>query len=210
MTHFLNAHLALRCEKEILMFPKFAPLRYMEARSRLNGGTGYGCHVQINQLLTAQKVEPRPFLEKLAEADWQILYLKRLDIVRQSISTILATHRRQWVAYSSDEIDIQPIVILPDELHQWLCRRIDHLQQEAEALCNIPHLPIIYEHDLRDAANHQATMDRVFDFLSLPRTNVVAETKRLSKDTPQDSIANYAELMDSIRNTEFAQYTDLC
>jgi len=209
LTHFLNSHPEIACEKEILMFPKYAPQRYMTARSRLSGGKVYGCHVQVNQLLTAQKADVKEFLSELVDEGWQIIYLRRADIVRQSISTILATRRRQWYTYDLTEIDTRPQIIEPNELHRWLQRRIDHHKIERDALHDLSHLSLTYEDDLRDAVNHQATMDRVFNFLDLPTIPVIAETKRLSGEL-RDTIANYEELMAAICNTPIASYTNLC
>jgi hypothetical protein len=210
MTHFLNDHPAIQCDKEILMSRKLAPLRYMAARSRLCGGKVYGCHVQINQLLAAQRVEPRAFLRQVAEEGWRILYLKREDIVRQSISTIIATRRRQWYVYDLETLDRQPISIPPAELMAWLERRVVHYRLEAECLQALPHLTISYESDLRDAATHQATMDRVFGYLGLPTLPVRAQTRRLSDDCLRDSVANFDDLLGVIRRSGYARYTDLC
>jgi len=191
------------------MFRKFAPYRYLAARSRLNGGNVYSCHVQVNQLLTAQRVNVRDFLARAVADNWRILYMTRQDIVRQSISTILAKRRRQWYVYDSQELDMQPQVIKWEELQPWLQRRVDHAKIEMEALDGLPHLTVTYEHDLRDAPNHQSTMDRVFAYLDLPTIHVQAETKRLSGDLP-DTVANYDELMAAVCHSSFALYTDLC
>lgn len=210
MTHFLNAHPAVRCEKEILMFPKYAPIHYLSARSQLSAKAVYGCHVQINQLLTAQNLDPKKFLARLSAKNWRILYLKRQDIIRQSISTILATQRQQWYTYNLKELDNRPLTIDPNDLHQWLKRRLNHAQLESEALRNVPHLTVTYESDLREATNHQPTMNRIFDYLELPKITVKAQTQRLSSDSFREAISNYDALINSIRNTPFAQYTDLC
>lgn len=209
LTHLLNDHPAIHCEKEILMFRKVAPLRYMAARSRLCGGKVYGCHIQINQLLTAQHLNPRHFLQQLTAAGWQIIYLKRNDIVRQSISTIIAAQRRLWYAYDLQEVDQQPIVVPPAELLGWLARRVAHNKLEAACLAKLPHLALTYESDLRDAQNHQATMDRVFAFLGLPTLPVQAQTKRLSKRGLHSLVANYDELLHTIHHNGYAPHTDL-
>lgn len=208
ITHFLNAHPAVCCDKEILMTPKVAPFWYMTACSRLSGGKVYGCHVQVNQLLTAQKVDVTRFLRRAAAAHWQILYMTRQDIVRQSISTILADRRQQWYSYDK-QTNLVPQRIELAELHRWLQRRIDHTAIEQAALRDLPHLTLVYERDLLDAAHHQATMDRVFSYIGVPTMPVVAQTERLSGDL-RATIANYDELIASLRGTPFAEYTDLC
>lgn len=208
LTHFLNAHPAVCCDKEILMFPKVAPFHYMTARSRLSRGKVYGCHVQVNQLLTAQKVDVATFLQRAAAAHWSILYMTRQDIVRQSISTILASRRQQWYRYDKSSKQ-EPQTIDPAELQRWLRRRIEHTAIEHAALCGLPHLPLVYERDLLDAVCHQATMDRVFNYIGIPSIPVAAQTQRLSDDMRTD-VANYDELIASLRGTPFIEYTDLC
>lgn len=210
MTHFLNAHPAIYCEKEILMYAKRAPLCYMGARSRRSHGKVYGCHVQINQLLTAQHREPQRFLAQASAQGWRILYMTRRDIVRQSISTILATRRRQWYAYDRQTVDMQPQTIAWTELEPWLQRRIDHAHLEKAALQQLSHLSITYEDDLQDTSHHQATMDRVFAYLDLPTVLVTAQTERLSRDDLRDTVANYEELIAHVGRSPFASYTDLC
>jgi LPS sulfotransferase NodH len=162
----------------------------------------------VTQFLTAQKVDVAKFLQRAAAAQWHILYMTRQDIVRQSISTILATRRRQWYSYDKPQ-NHAPQTIDPAELHQWLQRRVDHTAIEQAALRDLPHLPLVYERDLLDAVHHQATMDRVFTYIGVPTIPVVAQTQRMSDDL-RATIANYDELIASLRGTPFIEYTDLC
>lgn len=210
MYHFLNAHPAIACEKEILMSRKWFPTNYVQKRSQLVGGKIYGCHVQINQLLHTQSIQPASFLMQLNTLGWKIIYMRRKDIVRQSISNLLANHRQQWYSYDLKEVNAQPIQIDIPNLTAWLERRTNHNQIEAANLEQLPHLEVIYEEDLKDANKHQSTMDKVFDFLEVESISVVAKTKKLSNNNLRNVISNYDDLLSFLDNSGYSKYTDLC
>ena len=87
--------------------------------------------------------------------------------------------------------------------------RAANLGKEKIALRNIPHLTIIYEKDLLESENHQATLDRIFELLNIP--SVMVKTK-YSKTTPSklsDIVKNYEELKEVIGKTEFAKFLQL-
>ena len=208
--HLLNLHPDIYCEKEILMYKVQWPWCYLTGRSCKKTGKTYGCHIQIDQLLNTQQVDPDLFLRRLVEAGWRVIYLKRQDIVRQSISGLIAAERQQWYSYQQKTVPDRRFVINPDELLQWLQRRAEHYALEADILRDIPHLVLTYETDLLDAANHQPTMDRIFDYLGLTSVPVKASTTRLGSDRLADTVANYAEIVERLQGSPFANYHRPC
>jgi len=50
----------------------------------------YGFKVKIYQLTDDQKIDPHSFLTQLHNQEWKIIYLKRLNALRQSLSMLIA------------------------------------------------------------------------------------------------------------------------
>lgn len=84
--------------------------------------------------------------------------------------------------------------------------RAANLEKEKIALKNIPHLTIIYEKDLLESENHQATLDRIFDYINIHSVKVKTKYSKTTPSKLSDIVKNYDELKEVIRNTEFAKF----
>lgn len=204
----LNLHPQVYCEKEILMDKVRWPYLYTQGRSCRHPHNVYGCHVQINQLINTQGIAPKPYITQLVNTGWKIIYLRRDDIVRQSVSTMIAMQKREWIVKQGETLSPQKYYIDPKILLSWLQRRVDHAAQEISILEDVEHIILTYEVDLLSSATHQTTMDKVFSYLNLPVIDVEAPTQRLSGDRLADSVVNYQEIATTILNSKFAQYLE--
>lgn len=204
--HLLNQHPQIRAEKEILRLPVMAPLRYLDSRSRLRRSDVYGCHVQIAQLLAVQQVDPERFLTRLHERGWRIIYLRRRDWLRQSISTMIAGQRQEWFSYRERSLANERFHIEPDELLDWLDRRAEHTRREGEILASLPHLALTYEDDLLHESAHGRTLARVWRFLGVPRSPVAVSTRRMSPGDLGEIVRNYDEVVAAVAASRFAHF----
>jgi len=201
----LNQHPHLHFGKEVLQSPVFAPHRYVRGIAKAVSPALYGCHIQINQLINTQRLDPAGFLHKFASNGWKIIYLRRRDIVQQSISAILAVQRGIWVSRNPDAALQSPIVIDIPRVIARVKRRQLHLALEAEILASLDHLALTYEQYLQQPASHQQTADRIFDFLDVKSVPVTAATHPTTPNKLKCVIANYAPLMERI-SREFPDY----
>ena len=209
LTQMLNDHPQVLCDKEILMFPKVAPIRFLEARAKLIGEPTYGCHVQIKQICEAQRGDPRVFLRRLSDLGWKIIYLRREDIVRQSLSALLATRRQQWVVQKGGRVDTTPQFVDAGDLMRWLELRVARGDAERAALEGLPHLPLVYEHHLLNAESHRDALERVFTYLDVDPVPIEAQTRRLTETPIERQLSNYDELVEAVHKSPFAAFTDL-
>ena len=77
-----------------------------------------------------------------------------------------------------------------------IAERLAYAEEERAALEGIPHTRVIYEEDLEPAAAHQATANRVLDFLGLPHRPVSTPLRKINARPLREIIANYDELAD--------------
>ncbi|WAT18940.1 hypothetical protein OZN62_05040 [Aurantiacibacter sp. MUD11] len=196
----LNDHPETHFDKEILQQRVWLPVPYVLGCSSAAGDRVYGCHVQPNQLESVQNFATARFVDALAQRGWSIIHVTRRDIVRQSISAIVALQRRLWVSDPSEAVPQQMLTIDVDQVIARIHRRKEHLAIERSALSAHPHLSLVYEDDLEDAARHQATADRIFDFLGLERRKVSAGTQRLLSRDLREVIINYDDMIAQLRD----------
>jgi hypothetical protein len=95
-----------------------------------------------------------------------------------------------------------------DRLIELLDERAVRLKNEAEVLRDLPHVRVIYENDLLTGDHHQRTVDRLFDYLGVPRVQVETKLRRTSSDRLSDMIENYAQVSDVIGRTEYAEFLE--
>jgi len=202
----LNAHPQITCDKEILQPRRLAPYALVEGSSRRRGPV-YGFHVQIRQLLETQRLAPGEFLGRLHRAGWRIIYLRRRNFLRQSVSSLIARQRQLWHTTGPAETPGRMVIDL-DELMTWLDRRRDYLAQERAALQGLPHLSLVYEDDLLDAQQHQPTLDRVFGMLGVDAIPVAARVQRLGSDHLADTVENYAELVARVAVSPYREFLE--
>lgn len=202
----LNAHPQITCDKEILQPRRLAPDAFVEAASHRRSPV-YGFHVQIRQLLESQRLEPGAFLARLHGRGWRIIYLRRRNFLRQSVSTLIANQRQLWHTTDPAQRPGRTVVDL-DALMAWLDRRQDYQNRERAALQGLPHLPLVYEDDLLDAQQHQPALDRVFDFLGVDAIPVAARLQRLGSDRLADAVENYAELVARVAASPYREFLE--
>lgn len=200
----LNLHPEIHCDKEILSKKVFSPKLHVKGRCLRWPKVVYGFHVQIYQLMETQKIDPKKFLSNLHKNGWKIIYLRRLNILRQSVSVIIAQTRQKY--YDTSANPLKGIYIECDELIGWLERREINLMKEKEALDGLPHIRIVYEEDLLRAEKHQKTLDTIFDYLGISSVPVKTKLARISSDQMPDFIQNYEEVVCVISKTKYAKF----
>jgi len=205
----LNCHQSIQADKEVLQYPVVSPNRVLQGLSSKSAGDVYGCHIQIKQIRDTQGLSVEPFLTNLHQTGWKIIYLRRENYLRQSVSSMLAVQRRVWksrqdVSLGQTENTLHSIDC--DALLEWLHERDRNQKQEALALQKLPYLELVYERDLRCAEQHQTTAEKIFEYLGLEPVMVSSSLKRLGTDNLAEQIQNYDEMVAMLKSNGYAHF----
>ncbi|MEO0868734.1 MAG: hypothetical protein AAFY17_09855, partial [Cyanobacteria bacterium J06642_11] len=149
------------------------------------------------------------FLYQLTQSGFQILYLKRDNLLEHAISNIRARsfgfHRRKLMGKPCG----LKILVDPRLVVDWI-KKSECLQKyEASLLRNTPHLSLTYEKHLVNESDHQSTIDAICDYFSIPSQPVLSQYQKVSPRTLQDSVENYDELVDYLVSTPYIRYLPL-
>lgn len=208
----IGSHPNVYCESEIFNRNVAArltwPMRYLQARAALSPQPVYGCKMKIYQMTDDQAIEdPHQFLLDLHAEGWKVIHLVREDLFRKALSLVVAETRGQFLDRRQDSAGgVSSIRIDPARLVAAMRERRSADEAEQAALEGIPHVRVTYESDLLDAANHQATSDRVLAYLGLESAPVETRYVKTSRGRVSDYISNYTEMCEFLSQTEFASY----
>jgi hypothetical protein len=213
LTGMLDAHPQVHCELEIFrpfLYPRqyhvLSPHSLLKSRVLEVPGNVYGFNLKLYQLrhLLWRRIHPEPRAVRLHEDGWQFIFLSRKNLLRQAISNLIANDSIRWHRALGETRSTQRFHLEPARLLKQIAwfERVAVL--EAEAMDDIPHLRLFYESDFLDASTHQATLDRAFDYLDLPRIPVEASMQRVAPLRLGDNIENFSEIVEAIRGTPYA------
>jgi hypothetical protein len=205
LTDLMNCHPDLMCEGEILFPKRYIPYRYLVSRPYRFPQPTYGCKIKIDELLYTQKVDPTRFITSIYRLGWKIIFLRRDDILAQSISRILSVMTNKWHTFKYKDIRKGRYTINPEELIQQLEFRNKMKKEQENSLRFSQYTTLIYERDLLNTPNHQKTMDNIFNYLDL--TPVSVNTKYLKSTSTQlkDIIVNYEEIQNATIEAGFEE-----
>lgn len=208
----LNSHPDICCDTEIFnkneLFPKIKPLQWFYrqnpswlAQNKLRKST---CPVYGFKLFFFQVHHPAKFLEWLVKNDWKIIHVQRENIFRQSLSNIIALTTNHWHRRSEKSNPEKSIHVDPARLLRVLKNRSRWKLKEKNLLGNYDHITVNYERHLADKTMWQEAANEVFNYLGLPPAAVKTSLKPTYKKPYSEIIENYNELIESVKNSEFA------
>lgn len=218
LTDLLNSHPLINCDSEILLkfvkninqSPLF-PETYIKSQAIKSLSPFYGCNLkyyQLNKISLPLNICPENIIVNLYKSGWKIIYLKRENILKSSLSNLIAEKRGQW-NHTSDK-PFKKIKFFID--YEKLLKSIKYHQivmlEEKIIMEKIPHLPLIYEQDLLHSQQHQITGDKVYQYLSLKSHPVKSQYKKVSSNNLADDIENYQEIISKLQQSEYAKFID--
>lgn len=215
LTDLLNCHPEIYCDVEIFNFlyseskVKFPGLYIRSCSKRASSykKSTYGFKVKIAQLRHEHKYDKFDnILTDLQSNGWKFIHLKRMNFLRHKLSNIVATRTNIFHIKNSSSERPERIKIDCNELIEGIKYSEKVEQEEEESLRNIPHLKLIYENDILDNSKHQETADKVFNYLNLKSCIVKTEMKRIISENLQDSILNFDEVYNSLKDTEYSKF----
>ncbi|MDE0087570.1 MAG: hypothetical protein OXU23_17745 [Candidatus Poribacteria bacterium] len=211
LTSLLNSHPEITCDGEILARRVLNPLLYVTCKSRIQSASEvYGFKVKIYQLTRTQKLDDViGFFKRLIEDQWQVIYLKRENLLRHAISNMIAENTRLYHRFSDDQAFCKKkINVNYQQLLIRMEKRERFQEAELEVLEHIHYIPLIYERNLVDADAQQETVDMLCDLIEISRCPVQTNLVRINRGTLSNIVCNYHEIRTKIEQTRFAQFLD--
>lgn len=207
LARLLNCHPDMCCDGEILLHADHAVAAQRVVagvQNCANGGYGF-----VFRLAHVQRgVQPFSyyFVTEYASKGWQLIYLKRQNLLRQAVSMMIGMERSKWHFETAPtkrryHIDCQTLLNTIRYL-QLSNIAYDHLA----ATYNPLHLT--YETDLLPKPRHQQTANRCFAHLNLPAAPVHSSLVRASTERLADSIQNYDEVVASVLAQGYGKHLD--
>ena len=210
----IDSHPSIHCEGEILALSegyitnrfvlklcRRIPVPYIYFRKSLSQNEIYGF-----TLFTYHTPHIKQCLYSLSRLGWRIIYLKRLDIVNQAISSIIAL-RSQY--FHNIEGVVKPkkinFEITEDEFLSAIKKRIDWRQKESITLKNIDHLTVYYEKDLEQMNCWQPAADKIFKHLNIASVAIHSGLQNTYSKPYSELINNYHELIDLLNDSEISE-----
>jgi hypothetical protein len=157
----------------------------------------------------------RQELQQLIDQEVSIIYLQRKNIFKRSLSKLIAKNelkkRNYNVNFTKKEyrsLELGAFKIDIEELWKIIkeCEEQEHFNQQV--INQKPCLKLIYEEDLLDEKNHQSTLNRTCDFLSLEHALATTKYSKISPNTMQNYISNYKEIKQEFQSTCYQEYLD--
>ncbi|MEM1367662.1 MAG: hypothetical protein AAGG02_06500 [Cyanobacteria bacterium P01_H01_bin.15] len=193
------------CDDEILHYRVYFPRLHVEAQAGKVSTDIYGFKLLTYQVDQVQGIaNPKAFLQSLVESGYQFIYLVRRNLLRYGLSNMVALQRGKF--HFRDSAQRVKYRINVDELFDWMEASQTLADQEAKWLSGISFLELFYEDDLLKAASHQATVDRVCQYLQIPSTPVKTNLRRATPPRIADFVENADELLTVIAKSPFAEY----
>jgi hypothetical protein len=176
-----------------------------------NPSVAWGFKAKIDQIEQQPGISSaRPFLERLASEQWTLFTLSRRNCVRSALSRLVAWRRgdryhndRQIPAEGLGKIHLEPERVVAAARRD-RDERI-RLLKTTEGLSS---LDLSYEDHLCDESSQSDTSQRVFRILGAGEARVSSVFRKTSTAAFADSLLNAAEVVEAIRESEFAEYLE--
>lgn len=200
---------ALHCEGEILHNYVPYPYRHVLGRSARTGAMGYGCKIlsyQVRDVQTALE-HPEAFIHRLwDEGGFQILYLRRTNLLRHALSNIRARREQFHQKMDGAPAQARALHVDPNRVVGWIRSSEALGTYEEQLLRDVPHLSLTYEEHIRDSEAHQETVDEICSFLGVESVPIESSYEKIAPSSLQAGVANYSELADRLKDTPYQRY----
>ena len=209
LVNLLDSHPMIDCEGELILDPMLSPMSHIAKRQRTSKAEAFGFKLQPHHFTYQNINNPDIFLQKLAQSDYKTIILKRRNLFRAALSLLYAIN--SGIFYRDNrygEVQSSKIFIDPDDLLEnikWIEHNIELLDRYSN---NNPHLELIYEDDLLDNASHQGTVNRVCDYIGIPRANVEANLVRIMPGDFSSYIENAEEIKETVGKTKYVRFLE--
>lgn len=176
----LNQVEGLHCDGEMLHHAVLAPHAFLNRLAGIKRARAYGSKLLSYQIFEVQKIaDPARFIAGLVTDDYTLIHVRR-DTFDQALSLSVAQAGMGYHLRAGATGETRRVTLDPDLFAAQIRHHRAMLDYEDLLFSQLPHLRVQYEDDLRVAARHQATVDRICTALELPSSPVQADTQRVS------------------------------
>lgn len=227
LTDFINQHPLAFCDGEIfldfvnnkktkMLFPVLYSEGYFK-KPRLSKKisrekiTHYGFDLKLSQIhrgVVAWNNDRHKFLDRITRKGWKIIVIDRQNIVKQSISNLVAQERKEWHDRPKNPLNRKRVWIDICVFENEIERRISAREVLRSVVGSCQTLKITYEDDLLNSGNHQNTANKVFSYLDLPPTQVKARLRKVSSVKISDDVENYGDIIAFIQGSKYSKYLE--
>lgn len=147
-------------------------------------------------------------LNTLTEQGVKIFYLKRDNLLKRSVSKVVAeirqgniNHYRQQGKLPQKNYELSPTKII-----QALKEADDQATFDREVMAKVPHVFIEYERDLENQHSHQKTLDKCCEALEIDSVKARTNLVKLTPKKFESYITNWNEISEVIANSKYQSY----
>ena len=207
LVSLLNSHPEITCHGELLYKKVAYPQLYIRCKEKLVRQNVFGFKLLLYNFGVQNIFDPRPILDDMVIDGYKIINLKRRNLLRQTISHMLALYRKTFHQERGDaQLFHNQMIVDFSFFQEELELFIDHRRREEELLKDFSYLRLDYEDDLLPEKNHQVTVDKIAQYLGIPTASVISD---FGKTTPQDLsnvIENYEEFTEYLEGMNYSHY----
>ncbi len=202
LVDLLASHPQIHCEHEILGRRVLFPKLYVMAHAQQAEPSTYGFKLMAEQLVRTQNIpQPEKFLSGLYESGFKVIYLRRIDVVRQALSSMYASDRdihhvracSANLSMSKIRVDFNKLMTIIRDI------QIGHMLAEY-MLQGVPYLRLYYENDLLLQERHQSTVDTITEYLGISHSPVATALIKATPTGLEDFVENVDELIQFMKD----------
>lgn len=185
------------------------PYQYISGLVNRYSNENFIFHLKVYHLTRDRdkKIDPVVFLKKLQNNGWSFIYLYRKNRLNHYLSNKIAESRNAYHKYDNRKENFR-LTINVDNLKQGIEERINFEKFELNALADINFIKIVYEEDLQNSANHQNTVNNIFDYLRLERRQSFTSMVKVNQLSQKDIIENYSEVAAFMKENGMSEYLE--
>ena len=203
--HFRQNKELLNTAKGEILFPT----HFIRGLSKLKSDDNFIFHVKIYQLTEDRKrpIDPTSFIETLYSEGWKVIYLRRKNKIKHALSNIVATHRGRYHKHNDHKEELKVFVDC-ENFTEMVNKRFRSEKAEREVLANIEYHEVVYEDDLERSNDHQKTVDRILDYLSLEHREATTTHRKVNTLPLEELISNYEEFLDCLNKHQWQSFLE--
>ncbi len=206
----LNSIKNVQCNNEVLALRVPFPFLHVLARCGLSKKPVNGCKILAFHIRDIQPIDDREgFLRQLYEKGFQIIHLRRENLINHAMSNIRAQrfgyHQRSPVETKKKK----KVHVDTGELIRWMKRTEELYRYEDILLKDLPHLSLTYEGNIANEEMQKQTAIRVCEFLGLEPEEGKCEFRKVSPRSLRNSIENYDEVVRALEGTPYYKFLEI-
>lgn len=208
LVDFINSNPKVQCDGEHLKRRVANPIGLLRLFERQSQQDTYGFKLLSYQLLNVQtgiKDKAAFFKRLLQQEGYKLIYLERENRVKQALSIIHGLHSGRWHNKGKRK-QTMTFELDPAIFYKFLEELAILEQFEHQIIAPYPHLHLVYERDLQDAAQHVAAMQKVSDYIGVEMTMPQSKLRRVSPPKLDELITNKQALINCLKNTPNERY----